>query len=189
MMRILRSQNHARAFSASDVQCDCRDAARNEDCKVLPKEAVAEQLKLMVCKVEMKTKGRQRQERFKRTRWWKLNEEKHREKFVKAMKEELVQEEWSWEETSMKMRIVAIEVLGVTSGRAGKKEKKWWWNTKVQEAVAEKKKKSERDMNRREETIRNYKQANKKAKKAVAKMKCKAHDDLFIPVWRIKMGS
>ena len=40
-----------------------------QDCKVLPKEVV-----LMVCKVEVQIKGRQRQERFKRTHWWKLNE-------------------------------------------------------------------------------------------------------------------
>ena len=97
-----------------------------QDCKVFPKEAVAKQHKLVVCKVEVQIKERQRQERFKRTCWWKLNEEEHREKFVKAMKEELVQEEWSWEETSIKMRVVAKEVLGVTSGRAGKKEETWW---------------------------------------------------------------
>ena len=88
----------------------------------LPKEAVAKQHKLMVCKAEVQIKGGQRQERFKRTHWWKLNEEEHREKFVKAMKEELVQKEWSWEEMSMKMRVMAKEVLGVTPGRAGKKE-------------------------------------------------------------------
>ena len=93
----------------------------------------------------MQIKGRQRQERFKRIRWWKLNEEEHREKFVKAMKEELVQEEWSWEETNIKMRVVAKEVPGVTSGRAGKKEETWWWNTEVQEAAAEKREKSARE--------------------------------------------
>ena len=48
------------------------------------KEVVAKQHKLMVCKVEVQIKGRQRQERFKRTCWWKLNEEEHREKFVKG---------------------------------------------------------------------------------------------------------
>ena len=35
-----------------------------------------------------------------------------------------------------------------------------------------------RDLNRCEETIRNYNQANK-AKKAVAKVKCKAYNDLY----------
>ena len=40
-------------------------------------------------------------------------------------------------------------------------------------------KKRERDMNRCEETIRNYKQANNKAKKAVGKAKCKAYDDFY----------
>ena len=55
--------------------------------------------------------------------------------------------------------------------------KTWWWNTEVQEAVIEKReKKRERDLNKCEETIRNYKQANKKA---VAKAKCKANDDLY----------
>ena len=43
---------------------------------------------------------------------------------MKAMKEELLQEEWSWEETSMKMRVMEKEVLLVTSGRAGKKEER-----------------------------------------------------------------
>ena len=46
--------------------------------------------------------------------------------------------------------------------------------------MAEKReKKRERDLNRCEETIRNYKQARKKAKKAVAKVKGKACDDLY----------
>ena len=53
----------------------------------------------------------------------------------------------------------------------------------MQEAVAGKREKErERDLNRCEETIRNYKQAKKKAKKAVAKTKCKAYDDLYYAV-------
>ena len=35
-----------------------------------------------------------------------MEEEENREKFVKATKEELLQKEWSWEETSMKMRVL-----------------------------------------------------------------------------------
>ena len=107
------------------ILCWRTDLQNVHDCKVLPKEALAKQHKLMVCKVEVQIKRRQRQEKFKRTRWRKPNEEEeNREKFVKAMKEELLQEEWSWEETSMKMRVMEKEVLLVTSGRAGKKEER-----------------------------------------------------------------
>ena len=128
------------------ILCWRTDLQNVQDCKVLPKEAVAKQHKLTVCKVEMEIKGRQKRERFKRTRWWKLNEEEHRKKFVKAMKEELVQGGMVLGGTSMKIRVVAKEVLGVTSGRVGKKEETWWWNTEVQEAVTEKReKKREKD--------------------------------------------
>ena len=49
-----------------NTQVDCilcwRTNLQNvQDCKVLPKEAVAKQHKLMVCKVEVQIKGRQRQ--------------------------------------------------------------------------------------------------------------------------------
>ena len=58
----------------------CRIDLQNvQDCKVLPKKAVAKQHKLIVCKTEVQIKGRQRPERFKRTRCWKLNEVEHGE--------------------------------------------------------------------------------------------------------------
>ena len=56
------------------ILCWGTDLQNVQDCKVLPKEAVAKQHKLMVCEVEVQINGRRRQERFKRTRWWKLNE-------------------------------------------------------------------------------------------------------------------
>lgn len=119
--------------------------------------------------------------RTQKTRWWKLNDAEYQERFVKKVEEELEQHgERNWNVVSTAMQAAAKEALGETSGKGGKKEETWWWNAEVQEAVAhKKKKKKERDLSRCEETIKNYKQANKEAKRAVAKAKGAAFEDLY----------
>ena len=65
-------------------------------------------------------------------------------------------------------------------GESGKKEVTWWWDEEVQQAVASKREmKKERDLNRCEETIAAYKQANNNANRAVARARSAAPRDLY----------
>ena len=71
-------------------------------------------------------------------------------------------------------------MLGVTSGKTEKKEESWWWKVEVQDPIKRKKEmKKERDLNRNAGTIKNYKMANKTAKRAVAKAKQEEYKDLY----------
>ena len=98
------------------------------------------------------------------------------EKAVAAIKE---QRDKSWKGTSRVLRIIAKEVLGITSGKPGRKEETWWWYKEVQEAVRVKEKKKLRDQDRYEETVEGYKAASKSANRAVAKAKAEAYKDLY----------
>ena len=50
-----------------------------QDCTVLPGEAVAKQHKLV------QTKYRRKENKIKKTKWWKLNDEEHRKNFVRTV--------------------------------------------------------------------------------------------------------
>jgi len=116
----------------------------------------------------------------KKARWWKLNDKDFREEFVQKARKELQGQQGLWEEASRTLKDTAKEVLGQTSGKPRKKEETRWWCAKVQEAITHKKlKKKERDMNRCNETIANYKKANKSAKRAVAKAKESVFKDMY----------
>ena len=137
------------------IVCRTKELQRVRDCKVLPKEAVAKQHKVVVCNAEIITRGNQRMKKQKKTRWWKLNGSEHRTEYArKAMREN------------------AEEVLGDIWGKSGKKEETWWWDEEVHQAVASRREiKIERDLNRCEETIAAYKQANKNVKRAFARVR------------------
>ena len=125
--------------------CRRQQLQRVQDCKVLPKEAVAKQHKIVVCKTEQ-TKGKKRLMRIQETQWWKLNDVEHEEQFVKKVHHELEQqEEHTWDVLSKMLKTVAKTVLGKTSGKAGKKAETWW--------CIKREKKKEWDLNRFEETI------------------------------------
>ncbi|XP_063615634.1 uncharacterized protein LOC134788734 [Penaeus indicus] len=142
------------------------------------REVMAKQHKLVICKVKMKQHRQMKQTGTRKTRWWKLNEEEHRDKFTQRVETELGEKEKTWGELRTVVRKTAEEILGRTSGKKGKKEETWWWCTEVQEAIKEERQR-ERDLNRCEETITAYKIANKKAKKEVTKSKSKAYEDLY----------
>ncbi|XP_063603267.1 uncharacterized protein LOC134779196 [Penaeus indicus] len=153
---------------------------RVQNCYVLPKEAIARQHKLVICKAMLQTKEKQKTYSIPKTRWWKLNSKVHREEFVQKLERKMGAEEISWERLSTAVKEVAKEVMTVTSGKKGKKEGTWWWCEEVQEAIKVKReRKRDRDLNRCEATIEAYKKANKDAKKAVAKAKRAAYEDLY----------
>ena len=84
-----------------------------------------------------------------------------------------------WEEMSICIREVAKETLGESSGNSKKNLETWWWNNEVQETIKTKKdKKRAKDLKRNEDTIKEYKTANKAAKKTAARAKNNAHREL-----------
>ena len=85
----------------------------------------------------------------------------------------------SWDMISKIIREVARETLRETSGKAKENRETWWWDKEVQEAIASKTEKKGRDLNRLEETVREYKEACKIAKQEVAKAKSRAYKDLY----------
>ena len=75
---------------------------------------------------------------------------------------------------------MAKETLGESSGKSKVNVETWWWNDEVQQAIREKReKKKNRDSNRCNETIQEYKEANMRAKSAVAKAKKAAYKDWY----------
>ena len=127
------------------------------DCKVIPGECVAKQHKPVVCKAKLKEQQRVRRRTEKRTRWWKLEDQSLREDFVEKVKGRTPDGNNSWDMISKITREVAKETLGETSGKAKENRETWWWEKEVQEAIASKTvKKKGRDLNRSEETVREY---------------------------------
>ncbi|XP_063615413.1 uncharacterized protein LOC134788453 [Penaeus indicus] len=162
------------------IMCRREELKRVQNCYVLPKEAIARQHKLVICKAMLQTKEKQKIYSIPKTRWWKLNSKVHREEFVQKLERKMGAEEISWERLSTAVKEVAKEVMTITSGKKGKKEETWWWCEEVQEAIKVKReRKRDRDLNRCEATIEAYKKANKDAKKAVAKAKTAAYEDLY----------
>ena len=98
-----------------------------QDCFVLPGEAVDKQHKVVVCRMVIKTKGKQTQVKVKKIKWQKLDLEEHRVKFVDKVKATLdTKGSKTWERASKAIRETAVELLGRTPGKAGKIEETLW---------------------------------------------------------------
>ena len=116
-----------------------------------------------------------------KTKWWKLKDETTKLTFVEAVKERLGESlPLDWGETSRGIRVIAKEVLGVTTGRTKGNKETWWWNSRVQEAL-KKKKEARKDLNRNGEGDPKvkYKLAKQEAKREVAKAKHEAYQEMY----------
>ena len=116
-------------------------------------------------------------------RWWKLKETSYQEAFRQEVtrilggKDELPDE---WDKTAEMLRKTGETVLGVTFGKRKGDRETWWWNEEVQESIKEKiEAKKAWDKIRDENTKKIYKEKKSKAKKAVAKAKGRAYDNLY----------
>ena len=89
-------------------------------------------------------------------------------------------ESW-WNFNAHKIRTVAREVLGMTSGKGPPDDKEtWWWNDEVAESIRNKKAtKKEYYLNRTVENKERLKVSNKAAKKAVAIAKAEAREEIY----------
>ncbi|KAI5092204.1 hypothetical protein C0J45_17835 [Silurus meridionalis] len=99
------------------------------DCKVLARDSVARQHRMVVCTMVLEVKKkRMRVKTERRIRWWKLKEEECSVRFREEVRERLsgVKEVLDdWATTAGVMREAARKVLGVTSGNR-KKDKETW---------------------------------------------------------------
>lgn len=86
-----------------------------------------------------------------------------------------------WDVNSRVILIAAEKTLGKTSGKRPPPGKEtWWWNEEVQTAINEKKKaKTKWDASGTEEDKLHFKAANKEAKRAVARAKALAWDEMY----------
>ena len=117
-----------------------------KNCKVLPKEAITTQHRVLIAELEVKATRKRRVEGRKLIRWWKLKNNEVREEFRRITVERMATahevttenvEEW-WEETAGLIRSCGEEVCGRSSGKKTPGLESWWWNEETEKAVREK---------------------------------------------------
>ncbi|KAK3570071.1 hypothetical protein QTP86_010237 [Hemibagrus guttatus] len=155
------------------------------DCKVVVRESVARQHRMVVCRMTLmvcKTK-RSKIEMEKKTKWWKLKKEECCEEFRQKLRQALggqVVLPDDWETTAEVIRETGRKVLGVSSGRRKEDKETWWWNEEVQDSIQRKRlAKKKWDMDRTEENRQEYKELQRRVKREVSKAKQKAYDELY----------
>ncbi|XP_058217647.1 uncharacterized protein LOC131328767 [Rhododendron vialii] len=143
-----------------------------KDCKVIPRECLVAQHRLLVLDICLKGNNKRRKEtRCLRTKWWGLRGEK-----LQVFKEKMSQEvRWEVEGDSDNMwntivdgiRRISKEVLGESKGKCLISKETWWWNDEIQTIIKAKEcfKKWQKDRNVK--NFQGYKQASKEVKKAV----------------------
>ncbi|KAK3547882.1 hypothetical protein QTP70_000339 [Hemibagrus guttatus] len=155
------------------------------DCKVVVRESVARQHRMVVCRMTLmvfKTK-RSKIEMEKKTKWWKLQKEECCEEFRQKLRQarggQVVLPD-DWETTAEVIRETGRKVLGVSSGRRKEDKESWWWNEEVQDSIQRKRlAKKKWDMDRTEENRQEYKELQRRVKREVSKAKQKAYDELY----------
>ncbi|KAK3511889.1 hypothetical protein QTP70_027488, partial [Hemibagrus guttatus] len=155
------------------------------DCKVVVRESVARQHRMVVCRMTLmvcKTK-RSKIEIEKKTKWWKLKKEECCEEFRQKLRQALggqVVLPDDWETTAEVIRETGRKVLSVSSERRKDDKETWWWNEEVQDSIQRKRlAKKKWDMDKTEENRQEYKELKRRVKREVSKAKQKAYDELY----------
>ena len=152
-----------------------------KDCKVIPGESIATQHRILtmdICiqtKKRVKTRGRKQQ-----IKWWRLKDRDENRKFASKV-EENIEDIKEWNQLEALLLDTAKSVLGQTTGKGAYNEKEaWLWNEEVQKAVKEKRLKFKQyQQSRCDEDKDDFREANKRAKRGVAKAKESAYKDLY----------
>jgi hypothetical protein len=85
-----------------------------------------------------------------------------------------------WKEMTTHIRMVAIEVFGVTRVNKREPQDTWWWNNDVQKVINEKKECYKRlHHNMSDENIQKYKEASRNAKKIMREVRGHAYMELY----------
>ena len=150
---------------------------------VIAGDNVANQHRLLVCRMTLETRERNITKTEPRIKWWKLKKkdccEEFREEIIRALggKEELPDDGTT---TANALRDTARKVLGVSSKQRKEDKETWWWDEEVQEIIRKKRLAKKRwDIQRDEESKQEYKEMRREAKEEVAKAKSMAHDELY----------
>ena len=103
---------------------------------MIPGESVASQHRMLVMEMKAVRKRASPRERTKRTRWWKLNQEKMRDAFTAKAREhicslEVEGKETNWKETYSRIMQLAKEELGESTPGKYLEKESWWWNDAV----------------------------------------------------------
>ncbi|KAI5728568.1 hypothetical protein M8J77_018083 [Diaphorina citri] len=150
------------------------------NCKVINKENVATQHKLLVmdCSIDVTGRKKKRKVCTPNIKWWLLKTPENCEIFKRKVMEKAKRIEgvnqW-WEENSKVIKEEAVNVLGKTSGKGAPNDKEsWWWNAEVQKAIKEKKEtKKKYDKTKTQQDKEAYITAKKEAKRMVPRAKAK----------------
>ena len=152
-----------------------------KDCKVIPGESIATQPRILTMGICIKTKRivklRMRKQHIK---WWRLKDRDEIRKLASRLEVKINDVE-EWNQLEALLLDTAKSVLGQTTGKGAYNEKEaWWWNEEVQKAVKEKRLKFKQyQQSRCDKDKEEFKEANKRAKREVAKAKERAYKDLY----------
>ena len=148
---------------------------------MIPGESIATQhiiLTMHICiKTKKRVKPRMRKQQIK---WWRLKDRDENRKFASRLEENINDVE-EWNQLEALLLDTAKSVLGQTTGKGAYNEKEaLWWNEEVQKAVKEKRLKFKQyQQSRCDEDKEDFKEANKRAKREIAKAKERGYKDLY----------
>ena len=150
-------------------------------CKVIPDESIATQHRVLKMDICIQTKNRVKPLRRKQQiKWWRLKDRDENRK-VASRVEEKINDVKEWNQREALLLNTARSVLGQTTGKGAYNENEaCWWNEEVQKAVKEKRMKFKQyQQSRCDEDKEEFKEANKRAHREVAKAKESAYKDLY----------
>ena len=148
---------------------------------MIPGESIATQHSILTMDICIKTKKRVKPRmRKQQIKWWRLKDRDENRKFASRLEEHINDVE-EWNQLEALLFDTAKSVLGQTTRKGAYNEKEaWWWNEEVQKAVKEKRLKFKQyQQSRCDEDKEDFKEANKRAKREVAKAKERAFKDLY----------
>ena len=124
-----------------------------------------------------RVKPRRRKQQIK---WWRLKDRDENRTFASKV-EENIDDIKEWNQLEALLLDTAKSVLGQTTGNGAYDEKyAWWWNEEVQKAVKEKRLKFKQyQQSRCDGDKEEFREANNRAKREVAKAKESVYNDLY----------
>ena len=150
-----------------------REKLKNiKDCKVIPGKCAITQHRILVMAYKSRLRRMARPRKRKpQIRWWKLKKQEEKDAYTQAVMQKTLSdvENLDWQEINHILVETATEVIGETSGKGTYAEKETWWRQEeTRKAVAIKRATfKEFKMNKSDENIEKFREANRANRKAV----------------------